>query len=254
MSVPPPPSRLNAPLLTVAIPSHAGEARVPALLRSLVGQADEAPHFRVLIIDNASPTPLGPIADAFSTALDVRVVREPALGLANARNRALDEIDTPVIVFLDDDVTVGEGFIAAYTEAFASQDQLLAAGGPIRAGFTRRPPAWVRGPVLSLISIQDLGTAVDYGSAYPFGANMAFRMKAVSHRFSPSLGRSGKGLLSGEETFFFHQNSFGVIGHIPDAWVIHHVAEERTQVRWLARRALAQLRTRVVLEDLISSG
>jgi glycosyltransferase involved in cell wall biosynthesis len=244
-------TRSVPPQLTVAICSHAGEERLRTVLLSLVEQTVDPDCFRVLIIDNASPVPLRPMAEEFSTALDVRVVSEPVLGLAMARNRALDETDTPIVVFLDDDVTASEGLIAAYDHAFASDIELLAAGGPIRFEPDRRPPAWVRGPVRGLLSIQDLGAATDYGAGYPYGANMAFRIEAITHPFSTSLGRVGKNLLSGEEALFFRLNAFGAVAHIPEACVFHHVAEERMRLPWLARRAIAQLRTRRAIRGLI---
>lgn len=223
--------------------SHAGNERLPALLASMLDQTVRAGSFRVLVVDNASPQPLAAVLEPFYRSLDLRCVVEARLGLSNARNRALGATDTEIIVFLDDDVTLSRSFVAAYVEAF-SDESVVAAGGPIRAAFPRRPPLWLRGPVESLYSIQDLGAASVYGGSYSFGANMAFRMDAVTQRFSALLGRVGPSLLSGEECLFMRRNGFDRIIHVPDAAVEHHISVDRMRVTWLLRRAAAQVRTR----------
>jgi len=236
-------------LLTVAVPTHAGETRLPGLLDSLLAQEDLLGDFEVLIIDNASPLPLASTVEPYADRLRIRVVEEERLGLANARNRALEEAATPVVLFLDDDVRAAPGLVTAYQSAFADQE-LVAAGGPIRADLARPRPFWFRGPVLSLYSVQDVGSAADYGSRYPFGANFAVRRSAISQPFSPQLGRRGGDLLSGEEGHFFRSNRLLPVRHLPAAVVAHVIPSERLWLRWLIRRGWAQLRTRRVLAAL----
>lgn len=232
--------------VTVAVPSHGGHERLGGLLESLCGQDLLKDYFEVLIVDNASPIPLNKVARRYSGDLAIRVVREPDLGVAHARNRALSEVSTPILVFLDDDVVASPALLRTYAEAFGDL-QLKAAGGPIRPRLSGRQPAWFRGPALPLYALQDLGQATEYWGRYPFSANCAMRMDAVHHRFDVRLGRRGRSLLSGEERRFFEQNAFPRIAHLPGASVEHVIPEERLRLRWVARRAFAQVRTRAVL-------
>ena len=242
-------ARERGHLLTVAIPCHDGADRLPGLLESLVGQDVPPDRFDVLVVDNASPTPLRSIVEPYADRLRIRVVREEQLGIAHARNRALDTVETPVVIFLDDDVRVSPGLVAVYESAFAD-GRLDAAGGPIRPELGRETPFWFRGPVLSLYAVQDLGSAADYGTDYPFGANFAVRRSALIQPFAPELGRRGTDLLSGEEGHFFRANRLQPVRHLPGAVVTHVIPDERLKPTWLVRRAWAQVRTRRVVAAL----
>lgn len=240
-------------LITVAVPCHGGADRLPGLLDALVRQEYPADGFEVLVVDNASPEPLAPTVARYAERLNVRVLREDRLGLSHARNRALEEAGTPIIVFLDDDVRPSPGLIAAYASAFADGG-LHAAGGPIRPQLDGRAPWWFRGAVRSLYSVQDLGSATDYGAGYPFGANFAVRRSEVVRPFAPELGRRGSDLLSGEEGHFFRTNRLQPVRHVPEAIVSHVIPPGRLTVGWLVRRGLAQLRTRRVLSSMEATG
>ncbi len=229
--------------LTLAIPSHDGHWRLPKLLESIAGQSASRDTFEVLLVDNASNVSLSSVAQAFERCLNIRVVAEPQLGANHARNRALREAHEDVVAFLDDDVTLTPNFVHSYAAAF-SNDAVIAAGGPILPAYPRTPPFWLRGRVESSYSIQNIGSARDYGDRYPYGANMCFRRSALTHRFSPLLGRKGKSLLSGDETLFFVHNNLKPVTHVPEAIVFHHIDPDRLRLSWLARRAVAQIRTR----------
>lgn len=233
----------TAPEITVAIPSHGGHERILGLLHSLLDQDVEPERFTVLVVDNASPVPLAEVVGAHAEALDARIVNEPSLGVAYARNRALREAATPLLIFLDDDVIAAPALVRTYLHAF-EDPTLDAAGGPILPRLARRRPSWFGGAVLPLFAVQDLGSASDYGGGYPFSANCGLRLGSVRHTFDVRLGRKGRSLLSGEERRFFEQNAFERIAHLPEASVEHVIGEERLRLAWVARRALAQVRTR----------
>lgn len=234
------------PDITVAIPSHGGNDRIVGLLESLCCQDAPPDAFNVLVVDNLSPIPLAGVVDRFQTRLRIRVIRENALGLSHARNRAIEELETAVVIFLDDDVVASPALVTTYRTAFGEQS-LEAGAGPILPLLSSRPPFWFRGPILPLFALQDLGSAQSYGKRYPYGANFAVRRTAVRYPFDVRLGRKGRSLLSGEERRFFEQNAFERIAHLPEASVEHVIPEERLRLRWVTRRAIAQVGTRRAL-------
>ena len=59
----------------------------------------------------------------------LQYVREPRPGLSVARNRALREIRTDVLLFTDDDVEVDHNWIGVHAAAFADPD-VDATSGP----------------------------------------------------------------------------------------------------------------------------
>lgn len=77
---------------------------------------------RIVVVDNApsndeTATTARRLAGEFG---EVFYVREDRPGLAHAHNRGLRHVETPLVAFTDDDVVVGEHWIAELQAAFAS--------------------------------------------------------------------------------------------------------------------------------------
>ena len=72
----------------------------------------------VLIVDNncTDGTHVG-VVEAFRERLPIRRVTESRQGLAHARNRAMEDFRGDVLLFTDDDVRLGPGWLAAYQDA-----------------------------------------------------------------------------------------------------------------------------------------
>lgn len=105
--------------LTVAVCTHDRPAWLRRCLRALVDQVDDSGDsgaVEVLVVDNA------PADDATAAVVaelsGVRYVREPTPGLDFARNRAVAEATGDLIAFVDDDVVVDEGWLAALRQAW----------------------------------------------------------------------------------------------------------------------------------------
>jgi len=70
----------------------------------------------VIVVDNA------PLTDATATVAahhPVRYVREPRVGLDNARNRGLREAQHPIIAYIDDDAVADARWVDALAQPFA---------------------------------------------------------------------------------------------------------------------------------------
>jgi GT2 family glycosyltransferase len=97
-----------APALTVLVVTHNRPAALATLLQGLAGQAPGCP-FDTVVSDDGSCPPA-------STASwpSVRVVRGPNRGPAEARNRALPLVRTPLLLLLNDDVEVEPDLVTAH--------------------------------------------------------------------------------------------------------------------------------------------
>ena len=94
--------------LTIALCTHNHVQRLARTLSALAQLLPPSRAWELLIVDNASTddTPhLVATYDWRTPVMNVRVVREEALGLSNARNRAIREATGEYIVFMDDDET-----------------------------------------------------------------------------------------------------------------------------------------------------
>src|SRR4051794_1841821 len=73
--------------------------------------------WELVLVDNGSTDSTRQVADRFAGRLPLRYVVEPLRGLSNARNRAIREARSDLVVWTDDDVLVGPGWLRAYAGA-----------------------------------------------------------------------------------------------------------------------------------------
>lgn len=99
-------------IYTVVVPFHGSIDLLSPLLRALDNQQAESLP-RVLVSDDASPQPIEPaVRELGLDRLDVEVIRSEANGGPGAaRNRALGDIDTPWVAFLDGDTVPGPDWV-----------------------------------------------------------------------------------------------------------------------------------------------
>jgi GT2 family glycosyltransferase len=193
--------------LTVAICTWNRAAmldRVLARMREL--QIPAGLDWELLVVNNNSTDPTDEVIDSHLKALPVRRLHEAKPGLSNARNCAVENAGGELLVWTDDDVLVDPGWLAAYATAATAYPAAGYFGGTVVPWFEQPPPRWVarnldllHGP----FALRDFGpeTRPFTGTEAPYGANMAFRtadLKATG--FDSRLGRTGAGMLSGEET------------------------------------------------------
>jgi len=233
--------------VSVAICTHNRGAIVARAVEAALSEARTADG-DVLVVDNASTDDTAAVLAGLTGDAGgrLRVVRETRLGLSSARNRALAEIGSPVVAFLDDDAVPRPGWLAALVAAHADQ-RVVCAGGPIRLHFPTPPPSWLIAELHSTLTAYDLGSTPRRlhdcpGWDYPYGANVAFRTDTAraAGGFSPRFGHRGRRQLQHEETDLCMRldRAGGEIRYVPEAVVDHWVLAERlTPGFFLARHA-----------------
>ncbi len=110
--------------VAVIIPSYNRPDRLEACLKALID--DPAGGFDVIVVDDGSPEPLGPVCAAFGPR--VRCVRQENRGPAAARNRGVAESDARLVVFTDDDCRPAPGWVAAICAAQGGDADRLVGG------------------------------------------------------------------------------------------------------------------------------
>jgi len=100
----------------------------------------------VLVIDNDPKGSARPVvsttADAMIAAIPIRYVHEPIAGVATARNRALSEARSDVLVFIDDDEIPDDGWPDGLLTVLDETGAAMV-GGPVLTEFTSPPPPWI---------------------------------------------------------------------------------------------------------------
>src|SRR6185437_15482303 len=122
--------------VTVVVPTSGRAGYLEVTLDSLSGQRTATPH-EVIVVDDGSTDATAEVAER----LGVRAVRHAERrGLNAARNTGLREARGELIAFVDDDVFVPPGWLAALVEGAERHPEGDAFGGPIRARFEGRAP------------------------------------------------------------------------------------------------------------------
>ena len=246
--------------LTVIIPTHNPRSDLlQKALTALRRQTLQLEAWELLVVDNASSSELA--CDLVNWHPQGRVLREPQLGLTHARLRGLNESNTELLVWVDDDNILEPNYLKHALQVFQRCPALGAAGGASIPEFEGPPPVWYT-PGLAPIGCRDLGDeeiwmrwAVDqptYPAAAPIGAGLVIRSEAmqiwaddvVSDSDRLSLGRRGTALSSGED------NDINLtllregweLAYLPQLRLKHIIPEGRLTLKYQKRIARASYR------------
>ena len=204
----------------------------------------------VLVVDNNCTDGTLTVVEAFRERLPIRRVMESRQGLAYARNRAVTDFRGDVLLFVDDDVRLGPGWLAAYQDAFHRFQDADYFGGRILPDWGKAKPRWIRDKPLSLID----GALVwfDHGSETrpvrateptPFGASFAIRRRLFEKigLFRVDLGTGGTGLGRWEETeFLIRAREAGAQGvYVGEALCFHAYDPRRFTLAALYRHGIS---------------
>jgi GT2 family glycosyltransferase len=178
------------PPASIVIPTRARLPYLEVALSSIVPAATQA-GAEVLVVDDAGPSqPARELVERFGASY--RPHPHP-LGLNVARNTGVESSHGELVVFVDDDVRVRPGWLAALLEAARENPQVDVFTGPITArleggGWGSHSCGREPAPITTL----ELGEH-DTDARYAWGANMAIRRSALERvgPFDVSLEHGG---------------------------------------------------------------
>lgn len=249
------------PRLTVVVATYNRAESLIRCLESFRTQSSPREQWEVVAVNNNSKDDTEARFAQFvaeNPELPVRMVREERQGLSHARNCGMAAAESPYIAIIDDDETVNEEFVRSYIEFFDAHPKVVAAGGRIVPSYESSRPKWIspytERPIANPL---DLGEEVrPFGRGRcPGGGNMAVRREAIERygAFDPSLGRTGKRLIGGEETDFFNRlsRSGEPFYYVPNAIIYHHISDDKLTHDYFTRLSHAigvseQIRTRQI--------
>ncbi len=97
--------------VSVVIPAHNEAGYIEAALASVIAQDYPSHCLECIVVDNASTDGTARIVKEFAArheGLDLRIVTEPLLGIARAKNRGARQATGAIIIFLDADSRMSE--------------------------------------------------------------------------------------------------------------------------------------------------
>ena len=140
---------MSAPTgVSVILPCHNSVGRLRPTLAHLAGQTcDRHIEWEVILVDNASTDGTGRIAQALwpqDAPAPLRVVYEPQLGLAYARQRGISVARYEFLSFVDDDNWVCSDWVQVVWEFMALHPEVGACSGFCVDECELPPPGWFR--------------------------------------------------------------------------------------------------------------
>jgi len=199
--------------------------------------------YELLLIDNNSTDKTREIGERIAAQIPrVRYMNEPLQGHPNAKNRGIRESRGEIVAFLDDDVYLSPGWLAALASAFGRHVDVACVGGKVTPHFDAGRPSWLEDDLLWIYGVTRYGDQEREirPPEIPIGCNMAFRRNVFEQigGFHTSLGRKPGNLLSNDENHFLLCAAKAGLKTLysPDVQVFHRIPSARTTRQWVLNR------------------
>lgn len=196
----------------------------------------------ILVIDNNPALLARSVAQWPAIAV---IPNEGPRGLSRARNTGIAFASGDVLVFLDDDASGQEGWLAALVAPFVEPD-VIATGGVAEPLWPQRRPQAIPAELDWVVGCSFTGQPRDASVRNVMGCNMAFRaaeLRAIGG-FETALGRVGALPLGAEETDacirLRRRHPDMRIAFAERAVVSHAVTPARARLRYVVSRSYAE--------------
>lgn len=261
---------MTSPLLTVLICTHDRAALLARTLESLNAAERPADGVQLLVVANRCSDGTHELLERYVAVpgdrLPLRWIAEPTPGKSHALNRALPEVDTPLVAFVDDDHRVDAGYLAAVCRAAANHPGADLFCGRILPDWDGSEPAWVhdRGryriyplPV-PRFDQGDTPRQLKPDQAVPGGGNLFLRTPwaARTGLFATDMGPTGHDLGGAEDLeWVLRALRLGArLHYAPDVVQHHYVDADRLKLGYLMEKAYKRTASIIRLEPQRAGG
>ncbi len=226
-------------------------------LESLYGQTLPRAEYEVIVVDNGSTDDTGSVVESFRGAGNLRYLRDPVLGLSQARNTGWENARGDIVAYLDDDALAAPDWLERIRDRYASLSPCPASvGGRTLPIWETERPGWITRELehhLGIVDWQRPPMFLAEDRLYLPGANVSYKRAVLreSGGFPLSLGRKGRCLLSNEELWMqsFIRSRGYPVWYDPAIIVHHHIRAERLTPSWFYERFYWQGISDVVLAN-----
>jgi glycosyltransferase involved in cell wall biosynthesis len=241
--------------LTVAICTYNGENRIPEVLDHLQQQVQtEGIAWEVLVVDNNSTDQTAEVVAYFAKNWQnhstIRYIFEPQQGTIYARKRAIQEAQSELVAFLDDDNLPRTNWVFEAYHFGQSHPQIGAYGGNIHAKLDQYPPPYFD-QIKLLLAVYDRGnqpfcySRLAKPRKIPAAPGSVIRKIAWKQALPSRLllqGRDEKhqtllGACEDLEVMYYIQNTDWEVWHNPKMEVWHHIPNHRLKPEYLLKIA-----------------
>lgn len=231
--------------LDVIIPTYNRQDLLKLTLESLLrAEMPKGLKVRVTVVDNNSKDATPQVVDDYQEkfAGRLRYQFEPQQGRSHALNAGVASTNGDIVGMIDDDEEIDATWYQTVSDAFTLKN-IDFIGGPYVPKWSIPPPDWLPREYGGVVGWVDGGeTEVPFDDRYPgilMGGNAVFKRSILQKvgPYSTWLGRTDKGLLTGEDEDLYHRLlAAGAKGlYLPNLIIYHHVTPDRLAKSYFRR-------------------
>lgn len=233
--------------VSVIIPTHNRSEYLRNTIISLQEQNFPKYEYEIVVVDNNSTDNTPQVVEACDRKgkKEVVYVKEPEVGLHNARHAGAKAAEGEILAYVDDDVICDKNWLSELVKHYADPE-VGCVGGKILPKWEAEPPKWVK-QYPSYLSLLDLGDEVKelktlkiYGCNFSIRRSLLFEVggfnpdafcdkKLIWYRGDGETGLLRKVLATGRK-----------IIHTPYAIVWHVIPESRLTISYFKKRFFIQ--------------
>ncbi len=219
--------------LTLVICTYNRAHYLEKCLDSVYNQTLPNEYLHVLVVDNASTDDTRDKLRKYVERSNFHVSVETRQGLSHARNRALWEVETKWIAFVDDDVVLPRSYIDTLAKVLQHTPHACI-GGPVKPIFSKTSADWVQHYFNTKSYFGRVASTLTHDSLS--GANLVVQTRPLREigGFDRELGMRGDEVGYGEDDMIQHalRDRGLTIGYYPELEICHHVLPKREKVSW----------------------
>src|SRR3990172_159476 len=247
-------------LISVVIPTFNRSDKLALVLEALNKQSLPFDDYEVLVVDNNSQDNTKEVIESCIkkyAPLEIKYFFEKKQGLNFARNCGVQQANSDIVAFLDDDAIPETDWLQALLSAYGDSS-IGCVGGKIIPYFPEniRLPRWLSPIFNGYFSGFDPGgdqtRELTGKDSFPYGANISFKKEAIALAgfFNPKLDRCGKNLVAGGEIEMcqkIYQMGWKIL-YNPHAAVRHLISPNRITRKYFFDHVKGEGITKVLID------
>lgn len=242
-------------IASVIIPTYRRPEYLKKALRSIVSQ-QWTEHFEVFVLDNDCDKSIEETIREFlfNERCNIRYLPVPEPGLHNGRHAGALASNSDILVFVDDDIEAGPGWLNGIVKTFDDPEVHLV-GGRYLPNYEHVPPAWIESfwtrrtdglaecGFLSLLdygeSQRDIEPGLVWGLSFAIRKETLFKSGGFHPDGMPWEMRRFRGDGESAVSEMIRKNGLKTV-YQPAALVYHAVPKDRMTVEYFEKRAYLQ--------------